>query len=183
MSANARHSKATPRWGTPPEIVAMARAALGGRIELDPMSEPAFNRVVGADRFYTKRDDAFKRSWRCETMLINPAGGLVVEAWSALTAGFRARVVQRAIWVGFSVEQLNVLADEEFHPDDFSKLTLRRRINFLTPRLTPGGAPSHGNYIVGLGIDALTFEQAFAGMGRFSHGRYAINAAGAREAA
>lgn len=37
--SNARHSAATNRWGTPAEYVAMARVALGGWIELDPMSE------------------------------------------------------------------------------------------------------------------------------------------------
>lgn len=216
---SARHSSATPRWGSPPAIITCARRALGGRIELDPMSEPAFNAVVGADRYYTEEDDCFKQSWQCETMLINPAGGLVVEAWRRLTQGWSTGEIQRAIWIGFSVEQLCILADHSPHPDDFSKLTMRGRIDFLTlhplrqvvgrdrddlllecghvvrfsrkraiaavsrkrplrcPRCIgtpePAGAPSHGNYIVGLGIKPGLFEESFAGMGRISHGRLA----------
>ncbi len=170
---NARHSKETPRWGTPPDWVAMSRIALGDHIELDPMSEPAFNEVVKAERIYTEQDDCFRYAWRCSTMLINPAGGLVVEAWRQLCRAYSAGDVRRAIWIGFSVEQLNLLADEEWHPDDFSKLTVRKRISFVRHD-GKTGSPSHANYVVGLGIAADRFEEAFAGRGRFSHGRLAL---------
>jgi hypothetical protein len=36
------------------------------------------------------------------------------------------------------------------------------------------GSPSHGNYVVGIGVDPWAFELAFAGRGRFNHGRYAV---------
>jgi hypothetical protein len=215
VTASARHSKASPRWGTPNGYVEMARVALGGRIELDPMSEPLFNEVVRAERIYTEQDDCFTQSWRCETMLINPAGGLVVQAWRRLVKGYLEGEIKHAVWIGFSVEQLNLLADEPQHPDDFSKLTCRQRIDFLTPhpmrraieisplgarlecghvvtvklrakatgvRCTsciaepePNGAPSHSNYVVGIGIDPDLFESAFAGRGRISHGRLAAS--------
>lgn len=132
MSTNARHAKATPRWGTPSDWVQMSRLALGGHIELDPMSEASFNEVVQAERIFTEQDDCFKHQWRCSRMLINPAGGLVVEAWRKLCAEYSAGHVRRAVWIGFSVEQLNILADEDWHPDDFSKLTVRARMDFLT---------------------------------------------------
>lgn len=223
MTASARHSKATVRWGTAPDYVEMARVALGGRIELDPMSEAAFNAVVRAERFYTEQDDCFKQDLTCETSLWNPAGGLVLEAWRALTKAYLDGIIQRAIWIGFSVEQLNLLADEPVHPDDFSKLTCRQRIDFLTlhpwravrsvvpgesvnmvelecfHRLVvtakalkakcmrcaecigapePNGAPSHSNYVVGLGIAPDVFETAFAGRGRFHHGALRVRQTG-----
>jgi len=208
---SARHSKVSPRWGTSPDYVAMSRVALGGRIELDPMSEPAFNEIVGAERFYTEADDGLSQPWIADTVLINPAGGLVLEAWRKLVTEYSEGRTKRAIWIGFSVEQLNLLADEPVHPDDFSKLTSRQRIDFLTlhpmrvvgvndgvnayldcghavpvhgkarklgrMRCTscigtpePNGAPSHSNYVVGLGIAPQLFERAFAGRGRFHHG-------------
>lgn len=172
MSANARHSAATPRWGTPPEWVAMARVALGGRIELDPMSEKRFNATVGAERYYTTRDNAFAKSWTCETMLINPPGGLVVDAWWRLCATFARGQIGRAVWIGFSVEQLCVLADDAlpWHPLDYSLLLPRRRISFVAHN-GKRGSPSHTNYVVGLGIERATFERAFPGRGRFHHGR------------
>lgn len=173
---NARHSKATPRWGTPPEYIDMARTALGGRIELDPMSEPAFNTVVRADRFYTEQDDGLVRDWTCETMLINPAGGFVVHAWERLIGATALGSVKRAVWIGFSVEQLNLLADHDAHPLDFSLLLTRKRISFVRHDGYVG-APGHANYVVGLGIDPTLFESAFSGRGRFHHGRYATHLA------
>jgi len=219
MSTTSRLTKATPRWGSPPEWVAMARQALGGRIELDPMSEPLFNEVVGAERFYTEQDDCFKQLWNCETMLINPAGGLVVDAWQLLARHYTQGVVGKAIWIGFALEQLAILADHDPHPMDYSLLVCRQRMDFLTihPRRAvlsvsgsrvglecghvvrlqarkaaapksyrcalceatpePNGAPAHANYVVGLGIAVEDFERAFAGRGRFQHGRLALRGA------
>ena len=171
---NARHSKKTVRWGTPPEWVEMACMALGGRPDLDPMSEPKFNEVVRADRFFTKKNNSLNQPWQCKRMVINPAGGLVVDAWRKLAGNWANGAIKRAVWFGFSVEQLCVLADEPLHPMDFSVLTCRKRIDFLTQRLKPGSRPSHGNYVVGIGMPAADFERAFAGRGRFDHGKHAV---------
>jgi len=223
MTANGRHlgGVKSGRRGTPSEWVEMSRVALGGRIELDPMSEPIFNRIVRAEEIFTEQDDCFTRTWECGALLINPHGGLVVQAWRRLLA---EQVIHnfKAVWIGFSVEQLAVLADEPVHPDDFSKLTVRDRIDFTTtdplrevigitagvgPLLSchhtimvtakkhrtakylrcpfcepttpePIGAPTHSNYVVGIGIEPDLFEAAFAGRGRFSHGRYALPRSG-----
>jgi len=171
---NARHSKKSVRWGTPPEWVEMACVALGGRPDLDPMSEAKFNEVVRADCFFTAKEDGINKSWQCKRMLINPPGGLVVLAWRKLVDAWCRGAVLRAVWFGFSVEQLCVLADEPLHPMDFSLLTCRKRIDFLTQRLKPGSRPSHGNYVVGIGMPAADFERAFAGRGRFNHGKHAV---------
>lgn len=147
---NAKHGKATSRWFTPPDWVSMARTAIGGRIELDPMSEPAANALVGAERYWTEADDCFAQpTWECETMLINPAGGLVAKAWDRLVEEYTLGRIGRAVWIGFSVEQLNILADRYMHPLDYSVLICRERIDFLTTkperRVVPvaGGSPFH----------------------------------------
>ncbi len=218
MTANGRHHGGIRRGrrGTPPEWADMSRVALGGHIDLDPMSEPIFNQVVRADRIVTEQDDCFTKSWTCRTLFINPHGGLVVEAWRKLVHEHTIHNFS-AIWIGFSVEQLNLLADEPVHPDDFSKLTVRGRIDFTTTEPLrevvqeasgffwlscghtvsatdkkhrsakylrcpycegaapePLGSPTHSNYVVGIGIDPDVFELAFAGRGRFIHGRYAL---------
>lgn len=221
MTANGRHLALSGRRGTPPDWVEMSRAALGGHIELDPMSEPVFNAIVRAERIYTEQDDCFSVLWQADTLFINPHGGLVVEAWRELSRVHRCGYVKAAIWIGFSMEQLNLLVDEVEHPMDFSMLTVRKRIDFLTTEpfrtvmseITNGvlllecghhftvtarkhaaakavrcsqcegtpeplGAPTHGNYVVGLGIPADRFEAAFAGRGRFSHGQFAVARAG-----
>lgn len=166
---NARHSKKTSRWGTQASYIEMSRAALEGVIELDPMSEPFFQKTVQAERFFTEKDDCFTKQWICKTMLLNPAGGLVVRAWNYLVDQYLRGNTKKAVWVGFSVEQLNLLADEKLHPDDFSKLTCRKRISFVRHDGYEG-APGHANYVVGLGIAKDVFESAFSGRGRFSHG-------------
>lgn len=222
MTANGRHLAISGRRGTPIDIVERSRRALGGRIELDPMSEPAFNKVVRAERIWTASDDCFKQSWACDTMFLNPHGGLVIQAWRDLCMKYTIGTVRSAIWIGFAVEQLNLLANEEYHPDDFSKLTMRQRLDFTTteplraivhPRHStemailecghdaagkasrksrsglewfrctkcvcepePLGNPTGSNYICGLGIETSLFEAAFAGLGRFHHGRYAVRA-------
>lgn len=169
---NARHSKETGRWGTPVEWVARACAAQGvDRIGLDPMSEEIFQSVIRAWSFFTEKDDCFSRPWVCNSMLINPAGGHVVRAWRYLVQEWQAGRTKQAVWIGFSVEQLNLLASEPIHPDDFCKLMVRKRISF-TRHDGYEGAPGHANYVVGVGVDANSFMTAFEGLGRFSCGRF-----------
>lgn len=166
---NVKHSKVSNRWGTPANYVALARAALGGHIELDPMSEPLFNAIVGADRIFTEQDDCFKHEWRCETMLLNPPGGLVVLSWQKLIQEYQAGRTKRCIWIGFSVEQLNLLANELLHPLSFSTLLTRKRISFIRHDGFTG-APGHANYVTGLGIDKQRFDQVFRAHGQVTHG-------------
>lgn len=132
MTANGRHLALSGRRGTPPDWAEMARSALGGRIELDPMSEPVFNEIIRADRIFTEQDDCFTLLWRARTLYLNANGGQVLEAWRKLTAEHRRGHVGAAVWMGFSMEQLNLLADEVEHPMDFSMLVVRSRIDFLT---------------------------------------------------
>lgn len=173
MVTRAQHSAETPRWGTPADLVERCRRALGGRIELDPMSEPAFNAVVGAERIYTEQEDGLIWDWRAETVLLNPAGGLVVEAWTKLVDHWCLRDIERAVWIGFSVEQLALLAHSHHHPLDFSWCIPRKRIAF-TRHDGYRGSPSHSNYIAGLGVDHSLFVDCFGDMGRVGSGCKAV---------
>ena len=175
-TSKGRHSKKNPSWITPPETVAIIRASLGNVIELDPFSSEIANRTVDADRFYTKKDDGFLQAWICETMSINPPGLMVVRAWQKLVHEYLEGRTKQAVWVGFSVEQFCVLANEELHPLSFSYVILRKRISFVTEK-GKRGSPSHGNYICALGMDHAVFEKHFGHLGRVGHGVMAVNAA------
>lgn len=171
---NARHSKKTNKWGTPSEYVWLSRVALGGSIELDPMSSTAFNETVKAERIYTEEDSCFSHIWQAKRMFINPAGGLVKEAWKKTVAEYMSGNVLKVIWVGFSVEQLNLLADETAHPLDFSYLLTRKRISFIRHDGYEG-APGHANYVVGLGIPHDFFASVFRQKGRVGCGHLSVN--------
>lgn len=172
MSAkpNARHSKATKRWGTSPDIVEACRRVMG-RIDLDPCSEDYFQEVVRAGRHYSlleRGEDALVLPW-FGRVFCNPPGGLISEFWNrALT-----QPCDQLMWVGFSVEQLCVLADESAHPTDFSICYLRKRIPF---KRHDGyqGSPSHGNYVVGINVDHSAFATEFGPLGKVQRGEFAI---------
>lgn len=185
-SSAARHSKKSVRWGTPDDPVDPAkpahrqqnylsreRIALGGEIDLDPMSEEVFNKVVRAARYFTEEQDGLRQPWIAERLHLNPAGGLVVQAWEKLMFEIEHGNVDRAIWVGFSAEQLGLLADQDFHPLDFSTLVPRARIDF---ERDDGyrGSPGHANFLTGFNIPRDLFDQAFAGLGKIAHGQFAV---------
>lgn len=58
---------------TPPEIVELAHAVLGG-IDLDPASCAVANTVVEASQYYTKETNGFSQTWTGRVFL-NPPGG------------------------------------------------------------------------------------------------------------
>ncbi|WJZ69968.1 DNA N-6-adenine-methyltransferase [Vibrio phage PVP-XSN] len=57
-------------WYTPPKIMDLVRELLGG-IELDPASNDIANKLVKADRIFTKEDNGLERDWKAETLWLN----------------------------------------------------------------------------------------------------------------
>lgn len=59
-------------YGTPPELVDMARRVMG-RIDLDPASCQEANELfVRADRFYDEKEDGLAKSWSSAALWLNP---------------------------------------------------------------------------------------------------------------
>lgn len=71
--SNARHSSEHAEHYTPPDVVAVARATMGG-IDLDPATSELANQTVQAERIFTKEDNGFLREWSGRVMH-NPPGG------------------------------------------------------------------------------------------------------------
>lgn len=111
----ARHTCDSPEWYTPSPIVEAAREVMG-EIELDPASHEEANRTVKAHRFFTAQDDGLKWSWLAKTVFLNPPGGkdaggkpLVPQFWRHLINQWLQNHFQSAIWIGYSLEQLQTL--------------------------------------------------------------------------
>lgn len=172
----AEHLCESSEWYTPTAIVEAARAVLGA-IDLDPATCVAANRNVRATNIYTVADDGLDpaNAWNGRVFLNppNPAGPF----WKRLVADHAARRVSSAVYVAYSIEQLQqVQAWTPAAPlSSWPICIARRRVRFLQESeqvgldgersLVPGASPTHASAIVGVGVDVDRFRTAFAGIG------------------
>jgi hypothetical protein len=161
-----RHSMDSPEWYTPAPIVEAARRVLGA-IDLDPASHEEANRTVKAARYFTEADNGLVQEWEGR-VFINPPGGLVGEFWKKLLA---SPGVTEAIWIGYSLEQLQTLqcVGAGMTPLEWPMCVTRKRIAFVEneekkaarrAKLIAAGkkpnaasSPSHSNYISYVGYE------------------------------
>ncbi|HEY2512746.1 MAG TPA: DNA N-6-adenine-methyltransferase [Polyangiaceae bacterium] len=135
----AQHLSLTDQHFTPPPFIEAARQVLGG-IDLDVASCEAANRIVRAERFFTREDNALRRDleWRGRVWC-NPPGtkdGRESRAkafWQKLVAEWHAGRTTSAIFLGFSLEILQTTQSEAVGaiPLDFPFCIPRERIPFL----------------------------------------------------
>ncbi len=79
--------------------------------------------------------------------------------------------IDQCIYVGFTMEQLGILADAPAHPSDFSICYLRKRIPFNRHDRPEGeGSPSHSNFVTGLNVDHGAFVREFGELGKIQKG-------------
>lgn len=175
----ARHSCDSPEWYTPSTFVEAAREVMGG-IDLDPASHEEANRTVRATRFYTEADNGLTQDWGGRIFL-NPPGGLVGDFWQALVGNYITDRVDEAIWIGYSLEQLQTLQKFALSPLDYPICVTRKRIAFVEneakkaeriAKMIAAGkkpndksSPSHSNYITYLGRNVDEFHQVFSQFG------------------
>ncbi len=57
--------------GTPEKYIGLVKEVLG-TISLDPCTTSEFNEVVGAEKYYTKEDNALRKNWLASTVYVNP---------------------------------------------------------------------------------------------------------------
>jgi hypothetical protein len=185
-----RHSMDTPEWYTPAPFVEAAREVMGA-IDLDPASHEEANVTVKATKFYSEQDNGLIQPWRGR-VFVNPPGGLVVEFWRKLLVEALEGRCSEAIWIGYSLEQLQTLQTvrPDYTPLDFTFCVTKRRIAFVeneakrearlakiraenekrraTGRklMSENSGPSHGNYIAYVGDFGRRFAAEFAKFGQ-----------------
>ena len=86
-------------YSTPESYAAVARAALGGRIVLDPASNAAAQNVIQAERWYSKEQNGLAQEWKAETVWMNPpySQPLCSEFVDKLIGSFQAMDVLQAV--------------------------------------------------------------------------------------
>lgn len=180
---SAQHSHDSAEWYTPSLYIESARRVMG-RIDLDPASHPEANTRVRARRIYTEEDNGLIKRWR-GCVFLNPTTGLVGEFWLKLMAEYHAGRVSQAIWIGYSLEQIQTLQNLErrdFLPIEYPTCFLRARIPFIENAAkrrarfrklraegkvpNPRSQPSHGNYITYIGRRPATFARVFSQFGK-----------------
>ena len=146
-----------------------------GGIDLDPFSESVFQTVVEADSYYSlteRGEDGILLPW-AEKTHVNHPGGLTKESWRKLLDEIKIGRVEKAVWVGFNMNQLCLLAEEEFHPLDFSTVLFRKRRKFVRHD-GYSGSPSQDGYTTVIGCTKAEFEREFSGLGKIIHGEQAL---------
>lgn len=173
---NPFHSHSTHRWGSPEYVVESARRVMG-KIDLDPCSEAFFNETVRAERYYSlleRGEDGLVLPWY-GCVFVNPPGEEKGKKRQNYVRRFWERLltqsdVEQGIWVGFSMEQLGILADALAHPSDFSICYFRKRIPFVSTDLSKPDRPAHANFVVGVNVDHAAFVREFGPLGKVQRG-------------
>lgn len=150
---NVQHTSRSDSWRTPPHIISLVQATLGG-IGLDPASNALANKAIGADRFLTARDDALVAPWRCEgtSVYLNPPGGKRGNQ-SSVRLFWRRLMEHRedfshAIFAMFSIEGLQTTQGDHPAAMDFPFCVPRRRVRWVDPTSKERSSPSHSNAFI-----------------------------------
>lgn len=168
-SPAALHSSGSSEHFTPGEVTAAACTTMG-RIDLDPFSCPAANKVVRASMIYTPQDDGFSLPWGDEAdpqaVFCNPPSHKVkrkperapkdlskpaqIHAWWMLLDEYEAGRVEQAIFLCFNMSLFQTAQRFRYAaPFEFPFCAPRKRLQFWGADLAPGkGSPPHASAIV-----------------------------------
>jgi hypothetical protein len=168
-SPAALHSSDSSEHYTPAEVIAAARATMGG-IDLDPFTTAKANTVVEASYYYTQKDDGFELPWGDtadpQRLFINPPCSKVkrkparapkalvkpaqIHGWWKLLDEYGAGHVEQAVFLCFNMNLFQT--GQRFGyaaPFQFPLCVPSKRLKFWGEGRAPGeGSPSHASAIV-----------------------------------
>lgn len=186
---NPKHLSKSEEHMTPAYIVEPAREALGG-FDLDPATTEEANLLVRAEDICTRADDGLQGTWWGRVFL-NPPGGAFTKPqtienpgkwgytrsrqalwWLKLMIEYQAARVDSAIFIGFSIEILQVAQQLKCDvPSNFALCVPSERIPFdkwVNGERVSQNQPGHANVIVLVTEDdkiVRRFRQAFLPVG------------------
>lgn len=156
------HNSGENEWYTPPEYIACAVAVMG-RIDLDPASSEAANKIVGATKIYTKQDDGLSKFWAGKVWINPPYAAELIRLF---IKKFVDHVSNGDISEGI------VLVNNATETNWFNELASvasavvfpNGRVKFLDPEGNPG-APLQGQAVVYVGKNSDKFMEEFGEFG------------------
>lgn len=149
-------------WGTPKEIVEVARKTMGS-IDLDPASCLEANKIVQSTMFFTKANNGLKRTWWGNVFLNWPFGRKENHLWvNKLMLEWDGGVVNQTITICFASTSEAWFKPLKSHPICF----LDKRTNYidLATGLQVKGV-SKGSVVTYLGHNLNAFERYFSPLG------------------
>jgi hypothetical protein len=155
-------SKDTEEWYTPQPYIDAVRQVLG-RIDLDPASSLVANRVVQAERIFTRDDDGLAHPWS-GTVFLNPPYNGNAAAWSNyLLQEYQAGRVEATILLVSAKLGYGWFEDLwDAHPVCFC----RERISFVRADGDASGEAKHASAFLYVGPDRERFREVFKSFGR-----------------
>jgi len=158
-------------WYTPSWIIDLAREALGGRIDTDPASNPAAQRYIQADRYYSRifSGISIDHPWTGRVWL-NPPYGTGEESASAFTSRLLRELAEGRVTTAITCLNLASISAKWFSPiwsQASSHLIWSGRINFGNPnQQEKPSAPSKGTILSYFGSSPEKFDKLFAPHGQ-----------------
>lgn len=167
----AQFSSESHEWYTPARYVEAARVVLGGGIDLDPASCAKAQRVVKANRYFTKRKNGLSLCWSAESVFVNPPYGRQFGQRGPFNSLLWTSFLLRELGHGCiknnnAILLVNASTSEKwFHPLwDYPICFTDHRIEFLTPSGESDG-PTKGSAFVYFGYSTNLFYDMFSEFG------------------
>jgi ParB family chromosome partitioning protein len=163
--SNILHSSKSTEWYTPGYIIESVKNVFNGKIDLDPASCEAANKIIGAKEYYDKEDNGLEKPWS-GSVFCNPPYGRNVSAWVNKCLAEEELIVQnRYIITNLQMILLvNAVTDRNwFQPLwKYPICFFRKRIKFINSEtMKADSRPTHGNAMVYFGIKPDRFKREF----------------------
>lgn len=174
MTQTILHSSRSDEWYTPSYIIQLTTKVLGS-IDLDPASCEIANQIVKASRYIDKEEDGLTTSWGNlpVSLFLNPPSGkqegksLLKDFWERLLLHRSTGMIEHAIFMGFSLEQLQTTQSCSTPIAAFPICIPSKRVKFVSPS-GDFNNPTHGQviaYLPGLTNKTSLFYETFGELG------------------